>query len=673
MSAAAPCDRCGRPVAADAPFQVCARCALDAALRLGGEAAPLHEVGDYELEELLARGGMGTVYRARHRTLGRMVALKVLSLGVWADDDERSRFRGEAELAASLEHENIVPIYEVGEHDGQPYYAMRLMQESLAGALARAGELSPAAAAALVATVARAVHWGHQRGVVHRDLKPENILLDAEGRPHVGDFGVSLRLGARPRDRQRTATGAVVGTLGYLAPEQAGAFGGEITVAADVWGLGAVLYRLLCGRAPFPGDRAAASIRSLLEEEPVRPRVHAPSLEPELEIVCLRCLEKDPARRYASALEVAQELERVARGEPILARPAGRWRRLTRWSQRFPARAGALVSAVVFVAALAAGSTLAARAQQRELIEETSRTNAWIARALASAVQLELFELSQQVVRAAQDGALSAALAAGRLELYQPPLAQPFDSFLLLDAQGRCTARWPHSAALVGRDLSFRDYARLGAAASPGHAAITGAYRSEVDGSVRFAVAAPVIVDARPSGVLVGSLAADSTLGALSLAQRDGPGAKVARTVTLLARHGAERSLPASDEEWIVLVHPRLLDSGQVSAVPDRVLERLWREGADPAFADALSGEEVLAGLAPVTGLPFAVLVTTPTSYAVAPNQRWNRRVASAAALAALAGALVLLAVWLAARRGAARRHKPSLLGANPAGLEPPL
>lgn len=659
------CPRCGRRVGADAPFRVCARCALDAALRVSGEVASLHVVGDYELEELIARGGMGTVYRARHRTLGRLVALKVLSLGVWADDDERARFRAEAELAASLEHENIVPIYEVGEYEGQPYYAMRLMQESLAGALARVGELTPAAAAALVATVARAVHWGHQRGVVHRDLKPENILLDAAGRPHVGDFGVSLRLGARPRDRQRTATGAVVGTPGYLAPEQAGAFGGEITVAADVWGLGAVLYRLLCGCAPFLGDHAAESIRLLLEEEPVRPRTRAPRLELELEVICLRCLEKDPARRYASALEVAEELERVARGEPILARPAGVWRRAGRWSRRFPARAGALVAAAVFVVALAVGSMVAVRAQERELIEETLRTNAWVARAVASAVQLELLELSQQVVRAAQDGALSAALATGRLELYQPPLAQPFDSFLLLDERGRCTARWPPSAELLGRDLSFRDYARLGAAALPGKAAITGAYRSEVDGSVRFAVATPVVVDGRPSGVLVGSLAADSTLGALSLAQREGPSAKVARSVTLLARHGAERRAAAVDEDWIVLVHPRLLEDGRVVALPERALARLWRDGADPAFVDALSGEEALAGLAAVAELPFAVLVTTPTAYAVASNQRWNRRVASAAGLASLAGALVLLAVWLAAQRAAARMREPSMIASK--------
>lgn len=647
---------CDHEIPGDAPAGLCPRCALTLALEAPSLALPWHQVGDYELEELLARGGMGVVYRARHRSLGRTVALKMLSVGIWAEPDELARFRGEAELAASLEHENIVPIYEVGEHEGQPYYAMRLMQESLAAHVTGQGELSPARAAALVATVARAVHWGHLRGVVHRDLKPENILLDPAGRPYVGDFGVSLRLGARARDHLETATGAIVGTPGYLAPEQAGAFGGERTIAVDVWGLGAVLYRLLCGRPPFIGDSSVEIVRRLLEEEPARPRALRPGLDADLEIVCLRCLEKDPARRYASALDVALELERVLRGEPIVARRPGRWRRLARLARRYPVRAGLVVATAVFSLALALASTLAARAQEREMQGEVLRTNAWVARAVAAAVQLELRKLTETVAQAARDPELSAALATGQLERYRPPLQQPFDAFLLLDDLGVCRARWPHSPLLVGRDLSFRDYARLGASAAPGQALVAPPYRSEVDGSVRFSIAAPVVVDGRRAGVLVGSLTSDSTFGALSL-QQEVDRTHQLRTVSLLGRHGLEREeatgarAAGREASWIVLVHPRLTVSGDAVTVGEHVLARLRRTGSDPAYADPLGGAPVLAGLAPVSESPFVVVVQTSPAQAIAANARWIRRVLGAGILALTIGLAVLALAFVVARR----------------------
>ncbi|MEZ4362655.1 MAG: serine/threonine protein kinase [Kofleriaceae bacterium] len=664
--------RCAHGIPDDAPAGLCPRCALGVALTASSAADPspaeapeapeLRELGDYQLEAQIARGGMGVVYRARHRTLGRKVAIKVLVGGVWSDDEARARFRAEAELAASLEHEHIVPIYEIGEHDGQPYYAMRLMEESLAAHVERAGRLTASAAAALVASIARAVHWGHARGVLHRDLKPENILLDAQARPHVGDFGVSLRLG--PGAARRTDPGAVVGTPGYLAPEQAGAFGGDLTVAVDVWGLGAVLYELLCGRPPFAASSPAHALRLLLEEEPPRPRALCPGLDRDLETVCLRCLEKEPERRYGSALELALELERVLRGEPIEGRRRGRLARLARFGRRHPVQAGAAASAAVFLAALAVGSTLAARAQERELAQDALNTNAWVARGLAGAVHFEMRSLADQIERAAQEPALIGAALAGRVE-DAVRARPPFDSVLFLDERGVCQARWPASPELLGRDLSFRDYARAVARAERGQAVVAPAYRSEVDATVRFAVAAPVFHEQRRLGALVGTVTSDATLGALSMRQEDDARARRARTAILLSRHGAERAsagaVPASraepdaaraSPEWLVVAHPSITRSGADVLVDARDVARLERTGSDPRYRDPLVGDGVfLAGFAAVADLPFAVIVETPVEQAIAPNARWMRRVASAALLAAIIGVLVLVGSVLVARR----------------------
>lgn len=632
-----------------------------AALAEPPPAPPLHEIGEYELEQPIARGGMGVVYRARHKTLGRTVALKMLVGGVWADDEDRVRFRAEAELAASLEHENIVPIYEVGEHDGQPYYAMRLMEESLSAHVERRGALTPQQAATLVATVARAVHYGHRHGVVHRDLKPANLLLDGEGRPYVGDFGVSRRLGELRRN-VRTATGAAVGTPGYMAPEQAGAFGGDVTIAVDVWGLGAVLYELLCGQPPFTGTSIAETVHHLLEREPAPPRQLRPHLSRDLETVCLKCLEKPPERRYASALELALDLERVVRGEPIQARRQTRRERIGRLWRRYPWRTGAVTGSFVFLLALAVGSTLAARAQEQELAEEVLHTNAWVARSVAGAVDLELTKLRQLVARLADNSHLRYAVEQGAPASFAAPLADPFDSILFLDERGVCRARWPHDPSFLGRDLSFRDYALATAALAPGQTMVSAAFYSKVDGTVRFAVATPVFVGERRAGVLAATLRSDSTLGALSLTQDGAAARRSVRKVILLARHGdeggeqgAEPIATAQADDWMILVHPDLPASGDTAFVDVDALARLKQNHFDPEYRDALVGDDtMLAGFAPVGDLPFAVVVETPEDYAIAPNARWTGRVASAGGLAALFGILVCLGSFALSRRGLA-------------------
>ncbi len=368
------CRKCGAKIFSDAPEGLCAKCVLKSALAVpqdapiagddggsaenvgvnvaahdgkkGARAAELlGELGDYELLEEVGRGGQGVVFRARQKSLNRTVALKVISLGQWASKAHLKRFRREAEAAASLDHPGIVPIYEVGERDSSCYFSMKFVEGGQLDEVVRRAPMSIRQAAELIAKVARTVHYAHEHGILHRDIKPGNILLDQKGEPHLTDFGL-----ARLVETESTVTRTleVLGTPSYMAPEQAVGNNTQLTSATDVYGLGAVLYQLLTGHPPFAGGTTYETIKLLLDTEPRPPRLLNPKVDRDLSTISLKCLEKDPKRRYSSAIALAEDLERWLKHEPIAARRVGPLVRSRKWVRRNPSIAvmGAMLLAL---------------------------------------------------------------------------------------------------------------------------------------------------------------------------------------------------------------------------------------------------------------------------------------------------------------------------------------
>jgi len=373
------CRKCGTKIFSDAPERLCMGCVLETALtpcldavavdadcspvenlrtdqqaELPVKTAPLlakvlGQLGDYELLEEVGRGGQGVVFRARQKSLNRIVALKVIALGQWATQAHLKRFRLEAEAAASLDHPCIVPIYEIGERDGQCYFSMKFIEGGQLDEVVKQSPMPIQRAVELVAKLARTAQYAHEHGILHRDIKPGNILLDKVGEPHLTDFGLARLVES---ESTVTRTVEVLGTPSYMAPEQAAGNNAKLTSATDVYGLGAVLYHLLTAHPPFAGGTTFETIKLLLDSEPRQPRLWNPKIDRDLSTICLKCLEKDPQHRYSTALALAEDLDRWLKHEPIRARRTGVIGRSKKWLQRNPTAAGIAVLSLALIAAL---------------------------------------------------------------------------------------------------------------------------------------------------------------------------------------------------------------------------------------------------------------------------------------------------------------------------------
>jgi serine/threonine-protein kinase len=607
------CQDCGAPVPSGGG---CPRCLL--ALGISGASGGQRRFGRYELVALVGRGAMGVVWKARDPGLDRVVALKLIAAGRFADAREVERFHKEARAAARLSHPNAVPVYEVGEHDGQPYFTMELVEGQSLAEVVRGAPLAPERAAVYVRALADAIASANALGIVHRDLKPSNVIVDRLDQARVTDFGLAHRV-----DLEGDASlPAAVGTPSYMPPEQAA--GRPADQRSDVYGLGAILYELVTGRPPFLAASAIDTLRQVLEDEPAPPRLLNRKVPPDLQTLCLKCLAKEPERRYPTAAALKQELGRFLAGEPIEARPVSRAARLARWARRNPAVAtlGGMVAALLALLAVAALLTR----------QDTVQANAFAARGVASSLLLRLRTWGDRLAAAAADPALVASAHARdrtalerRLTALGASGTLPSDTIFMLDPAGKGMARWPRDDRFIGVDSSGRDYFKGTLAHGPGDPLhVSAAYQSRIDGRLKFALASAV---RDPGGellaVLVASSTTDDTLGVSGL-HTD------VRKVVVVGPLDKNRSgeVPWSfprDARHVVVVHPAYRH-GDAAVAWRRSVALRGHDGADlDPRAEAWSMGTVhfdpiaarhsgyrgpwVAGIAPVGQTGFVVLV----------------------------------------------------------------
>jgi serine/threonine-protein kinase len=650
----------------------------------------LPRVPGFELLELLGRGGMGVVYKARQVALNRVVALKMVLAGEHAGPEERARFLAEAEAVAALQHPGIVQVYEFGTHAGLPYFALEYCPGGSLDDKINGTPLPASQSAGVAEQLARAVQAAHEQDIVHRDLKPGNVLLAADGTPKITDFGLAKRVHSHS---DLTQTGTILGTPSYMAPEQAAGDVKHVGPAADIYALGAILYECLTGRPPFKAATTLDTVLQVKTAEPASVRRLNPHAPADLETICHKCLQKDPVRRYPKAAALADDLARWTRGEPITARPISRIGRGWRWCRRHPLAAGVTVTAVALLLVLIAGVLRVARSRHDELLALALRKNAADARHVASTVLLRLQAIAAFVEEAAEEPELRRLVrgrgAAGlrdycraladRRELHASlGPADPLASWMVLDGAGNLLAV-SHGEGVRNPHLPGRDYVQgaLAAARTGGRPSVhvSRVYLSENQHLYKFGLSVAVRdPDGGPSiGIIAVTLATTATLGP-RLVEGD-------QEVVLAA---PEDTNPPHDPpppvsppaEYLIVVHPAYHLQQEPLKLPGGLLPTVPREpgpelqlpreerGAppaadyhDPAAAiDSRFAGDRLAGFAFVGNTEFAVIVQQSYDAVMASDRELMRELAAWGAVTLALGALTTVGL-VGGRAWAVRRR----------------
>ncbi len=402
------------------------------------------QIPGYDILDELGHGGMGIVFKARHKRLQRLVAIKLMLQADYAGKTARDRFDAEAQVVARMQHPNIVQVFEVGEIDGKPFFSLEFVDGGTLSEKVAKNLMRPKETATMMVTLARAIHYAHEHGIVHRDLKPGNVLLTEDGAPKIADFGLAKKL---EEDSGMTRMGTIVGTPSFMPPEQAAGEVNRVGKSADIYSLGAILYDLLTGRPPFKGANVIETLQLVRSQEPLAPSSLQPGVPRDLETICLKCLQKDPARRYATAAELADDLQRYLKGEPILARPIGTPERIWRWCKRNQRVAALLGAVAVLLILITAGSTTAAifinnsRNQIREQRDEIGQQKSTIAGQLVEITAKE--KLAKDRLEAYREGVDAFVNEAPSILEGYPLARAPSEELLQLtvklleDAQGK--------------------------------------------------------------------------------------------------------------------------------------------------------------------------------------------------------------------------------------------